>query len=62
MNYYILANGEGKRWGNYKGVPKHLIEIDGETLIDRTVRLLAKYRRKGEDIIISLENGVSSVK
>lgn len=52
MNYYILANGEGKRWGNYKGVPKHLIEIDGETLIDRTVRLLAKHRKKGEKIII----------
>ena len=48
MNYYILANGEGKRWGNYKGVPKHLIEIDGETLIDRTLRLLCKYADKND--------------
>ena len=45
MNYYILANGEGKRWKNYKGVPKHLIEIDGETLIDRTVRLIVNQSK-----------------
>lgn len=50
MNYYILANGEGKRWKNYKGVPKHLIEIDGETLIDRTVRLIKKHSE--DDVII----------
>lgn len=50
MNYYILANGEGKRWKNYKGVPKHLIEIDGETLINRTVRLIKKHTE--DDVII----------
>ena len=38
--YYILANGEGSRWNNYKGVPKQLIEIDGETILHRMVRLL----------------------
>lgn len=26
----ILANGEGARWHNYRGVPKQLIEIDDE--------------------------------
>jgi choline kinase len=35
-----MCAGEGKRWGNYNGVPKHLIEINGETLIGRTTRLL----------------------
>ena len=35
-----MAAGEGKRWGNYKGIPKHLIEINGETLLGRTTRLL----------------------
>lgn len=46
-----MCAGEGKRWGNYKGVPKHLIEINGETLIGRTTRLL---KQNGiEDYIIT---------
>jgi len=36
----IIADGEGTRWKNHLGVPKHLIKIDGERLIDRAVRLL----------------------
>lgn len=40
MKYYILANGEGTRWKNYMGVPKQLIEIDGETILHRMIRLL----------------------
>lgn len=36
----IIADGQGTRWNNYLDKPKHLIEIDGERLIDRTVRLL----------------------
>lgn len=36
----ILCAGEAKRWNNYLGVPKQLIAINGETLLDRTVRLL----------------------
>ena len=47
MKILILADGEGKRWGNYKGVPKHLLEIDGERLIDRMIR-----QYKGNDIVI----------
>ena len=42
----VLAAGEGKRWGNYTGVPKHLISIDGETLIERTVRQVRRYADK----------------
>lgn len=40
MLYIIMCAGEGKRWGNYLGVPKHLVEINGETLLERTTRLL----------------------
>lgn len=40
MKYIIMAAGEGKRWNNYLGIPKHLIEIGGETLLARTTRLL----------------------
>lgn len=39
----IIAAGEGTRWNNYLGVPKHFIEVDGEPIIERTVRLLLKY-------------------
>ena len=37
-----MADGQGTRWNNYLGVPKHLIDIDGEQLLYRTVRLLKK--------------------
>ena len=50
--YYILANGEGTRWHNYKGVPKQLIEIEGETILHRMIRLLAEEGVKKENIII----------
>lgn len=40
MRVFILANGKATRWENYLGVDKQLIEIDGETLLKRTVRLL----------------------
>jgi len=40
--------GSPNRWGNYLGVPKHLIPIKGEPLIHRTQRLL-------------LENGASNI-
>jgi len=43
----ILAAGEGTRWNNYLGTPKHLLKIDDETLLERTTRLF-----KGCDIVI----------
>ena len=39
----VLAAGEGKRWGNYTGVPKHLLEIEGESLIQRTTKQISAY-------------------
>ena len=42
MVYVIMCAGKGTRWNDYKGVPKHLIEINGETLLGRTTRLLKK--------------------
>lgn len=52
MKYYILANGEGTRWHNYKGVPKQLIQIEGESILARMVRLLNQEGVKKDDIII----------
>ena len=50
MKILILADGEGKRWNNYQGVPKQLLRIDGETLIDRMCRQL--HENGADDIVI----------
>ena len=36
----LIAGGEGTRWKNYKNLEKHFAEVDGEPIIQRTVRLL----------------------
>lgn len=40
MRYVIMCAGKGTRWGNYMNTPKHLVKINGETLLGRTTRLL----------------------
>ena len=40
MRAIIIAAGDATRWGNYLGVPKHLIPVDGEPIAERTIRLL----------------------
>ena len=53
MKYIIMADGKGTRWQNYNDIPKHFIEIDGETLLARTVRLLRQGDPGCEVIITS---------
>ena len=48
-----MADGNGKRWNNYGNIPKHLLVFDGETLLQRTVRLLHDADPQGEIIITS---------
>jgi hypothetical protein len=48
--YIVMAGGQAARWDNYLGVPKHLTIIDGEKLIERTVRML--LQRAEQDITI----------
>jgi len=43
MKILIIAAGDGTRWNNFLGVPKHLAPLCGERLLDRTVRLLKKF-------------------
>lgn len=50
--YVVMANGRGIRWGEHLGMPKHLIEYDGETLLRRIVRQVTE-RDPGSEIIIS---------
>jgi hypothetical protein len=35
----IMADGKARRWGDHP-VPKHLLKVDGEQLLVRTIRLL----------------------
>ena len=48
-----MADGKGTRWNNYHNIPKHLIEIDGETLLTRTVRLLRENDARADIVITS---------
>lgn len=48
----IICAGEASRWGNYLNTPKHLIEIEGERLLDRTVRLLKERGIKEIYIVV----------
>ncbi len=53
MRYIIMADGKGSRWQNYNQIPKHFIEVDGETIIGRCVRLLKEGDPQAEVIITS---------
>lgn len=53
MKYIIMADGKGTRWNNYNNLPKHLIKIDGEILIERIVRQLNEKDKTCEVIITS---------
>ena len=53
MKYIIMADGKGKRWHNYKNIRKHFIEVNGEKIIERTVRLLNEFDKDSEVIITS---------
>lgn len=45
----IIAAGDGSRWGNYLGVPKHLVNIEGEILLNRTCRQFLRY---SSDVVV----------
>jgi hypothetical protein len=45
----ILAAGDGTRWGDFLGVPKHFAPVDGKPILHRTVDLLREYT---DDIVI----------
>jgi hypothetical protein len=45
----ILAAGDGTRWKNYRETPKHLVEIEGQRLLDRTI---SQYKKYTDDIVV----------
>lgn len=53
MKAVILAAGRGSRLGKYTDdKPKCLIEIGGETLLDRELRLLSELGIKAQDVFV----------
>ena len=51
--FVIMADGTGERWENYMGIPKHLVEINGEPVIARTVRLLNEMMPGECEVIVT---------
>lgn len=50
----VLAAGSGERWGNYRDTPKHLVKIEGKTLLERTCSQFLKYTN--DVCVIGLDN------
>lgn len=40
MRVLIICAGNATRWGDYQGVPKHLVKLMGEPILHRSVRLI----------------------
>lgn len=40
MQFIIMSGGQGTRWNNYLGITKQEAVVNGERILDRTVRLL----------------------
>jgi hypothetical protein len=49
MRAVVIAAGDGTRWGNFLGAPKHFAPIDGQPILHRTVDLLREHT---DDIVI----------
>lgn len=52
MKIFILADGKGTRWNNWGGKVKQLLVVNGETIIDRMIRLCRENGIDKNDIII----------
>lgn len=54
--YIIIAAGEATRWGGYFGTPKHFAVLNGERILDRTIRLLQENGVSQNDIFVVSQN------
>lgn len=60
MKYVIMADGKGSRWNRYLGHSKHEIRIDGETLIERSVRLIRENDKAAQITVTSHDPSLST--
>ena len=49
MRVLVLAAGTGDRWDNYRGTAKHFLNVEGEVLIQRTVK---QFKRYTNDVVV----------
>lgn len=52
LRVLIPCAGEGERWGNHLGVPKHLAPLAGEPILHRTVRLVNELAPGAEVLVV----------
>ena len=57
----IICAGEASRWGNHLDTPKHLIEIEGERILNRTVRLLNERGIKDVHVVVKEQDDRYSI-
>jgi len=50
--YIIICAGEATRWSNYLGTTKHMATLNGEPILERTIRLLRKNNVHRDDIFV----------
>ena len=53
MKYIVMSDGRMTRWKEKHNIPKHLMKINGETLLQRIVRQVKSVDRNAEIIITS---------
>ncbi len=53
MKYVIMADGDMKRWHAECNIPKHLLKVEDETLLERIVRQLRRIDPPARIIITS---------
>jgi hypothetical protein len=53
MRILILCAGDATRWGDYLGVPKHLVQLLGEPILHRAVRLINEIRPDADVRVIA---------
>ena len=57
MKFLIACSGKGDRWNNYMNSPKHLINVNGEILLHRTVRMIKERQSNNDTIhIVAFDN------
>ena len=50
----VLCGGDNSRWGSYRNTPrKHLVEIEGELLLNRTLRLAATCKPSRKVVVVN---------
>jgi hypothetical protein len=60
MRIIILCAGDSSKWNSYLGIKnKHFIEINGEPILSRTVRLIKKYAPEAQVIITTKAENLS---